>query len=67
MEPRWVSQEWRETSPCSEPSSGAADGMLCTDAKGQQGLVLQDAIMQLQEGQAKVQTPLFGHVYGFAF
>ena len=50
MEPRWVSQEWREASPCPEPSSGATDGMFCPDVKGQQGLAMQDAVAWLSFG-----------------
>ena len=59
MESRWIPQEQRETDLSSEPSSGAADGILHTDAEGHQGLVMQNAIMQHQEGQAKVQLAFF--------
>ena len=52
-------QKQRKASPSPELSSRAADGLLCSDAKGQQGLAMQDAIMQLKEGQAKVLKAFF--------
>ena len=38
--------------PCSEPSSEAADGMFCTDVKGQD-LAIQDAIISSKKCKQK--------------
>ena len=50
MESRWIFQGQQEASQSPELSSRTADGLICLDTKGQQGLAMQDAIAYLQEG-----------------